>query len=76
MATAPFRIYIVTDSANESRLVKAQNPHLTLCANNLGHRFHDEACGNLLQILWRELVVLVEVDGDLAQECLDDLFFG
>lgn len=26
MATAPFRIYIVTDSANDSRLVKAQNP--------------------------------------------------
>jgi tRNA A58 N-methylase Trm61 len=26
MATAPFRIYIVTDSVNDSRLVKAQNP--------------------------------------------------
>lgn len=27
MATAPFRIYIVTDSSgNDSRLVKAQNP--------------------------------------------------
>ena len=26
MATAPFRIYIVTDSGNDSRLVKAQNP--------------------------------------------------
>jgi len=30
MATAPFRIYIVTDSANESRLVKAQNPQQAL----------------------------------------------
>lgn len=26
MATAPFRIYIVTDQKNDSRLVKAQNP--------------------------------------------------
>lgn len=30
MATAPFRIYIVTDSANQSRLVKAQNPQQAL----------------------------------------------
>lgn len=26
MATAPFRIYIVTDTENDARLVKAQNP--------------------------------------------------
>lgn len=26
MATAPFRIYIVTDKENDARLVKAQNP--------------------------------------------------
>ena len=30
MATAPFRIYIVTNSSNESRLVKAQNPQQAL----------------------------------------------
>lgn len=30
MATAQFRIYIVTDSANNSRLVKAQNPQQAL----------------------------------------------
>lgn len=30
MATAPFRIYIVTDSTNNSRLVKAQNPQQAL----------------------------------------------
>lgn len=30
MATAQFRIYIVTDNANNSRLVKAQNPQQAL----------------------------------------------
>lgn len=30
MATAPFRIYIVTDSGNNSRYVKAQNPQQAL----------------------------------------------
>lgn len=30
MATAPFRIYIVTDNTSNSRLVKAQNPSQAL----------------------------------------------
>ena len=30
MATAPFRIYIVTDAFNTTRLVKAQNPQQAL----------------------------------------------
>ena len=30
MATAPFRIYIVTDSAGTDRLVNAQNPQQAL----------------------------------------------
>ena len=30
MATAPFRIYIVTDAFNNTRLVKAQNPQQAL----------------------------------------------
>jgi hypothetical protein len=30
MATAPMRIYIVTDGANNGRLVKAQNPSQAL----------------------------------------------
>ena len=30
MATAPFRIYIVTDAFNNARLVKSQNPQQAL----------------------------------------------
>jgi hypothetical protein len=30
VATAPFRIYIVTDAFNNTRLVKAQNPQQAL----------------------------------------------
>ena len=30
MATAQFRIYIVTDAFNNKRLVKSQNPHQAL----------------------------------------------
>jgi hypothetical protein len=52
------------------------NAQGSFCLNNLGHRFHDETCGDLLQILWRELVDFIEVDSNLAEEGLDDLVFG
>ena len=73
LQACPFFFQLVANETVEA--LHKVNAHGSFCLNDLGHRLHDEACGDLLQILWRELVDLVKVDGDLAQEGFYDFVF-